>query len=404
VSTALISPRVLELLRFTETHQRHSEALARATGEHFNIFQILRVGHLEVTTHSPILAELLNPKGKHGQGAAFLRLFLARFDVHGFDAESETATMKMEYYTGPVTEKSGGRIDIVVKDGKGSIISIENKIYAGDQENQMTRYRDFDPKANLFYLTLDGRKPSNLTENELNRIQCKCISYAEDILAWLKECRKDAACLPNVREIISQYIHLIEELTNQSTTILMNKELIEEIIKAPESLRAFYTLRDAEAAVQTELIARLDAKLDDLARISGLDREDPPLRDLHIKDNGFFFTTLGLSHRNLQIGFAFDAGNYSDFCFGFAKIDDKQPCPDAENLLSAFTKAFRYEKPTNWWPAWTHWEDPYRYWRQEAFEAIRSGRFAEDLKTKLEILAKIARQICPDDVTNQTIL
>src|SRR5208283_235963 len=93
MANASISPRVLELLRFTESHNRHTEALARATGEHFNIFHILRVGHLEVTTHSPILGELLNPKGKHGQGAAFLRLFLAQFDIHGFDPESEKAKM-----------------------------------------------------------------------------------------------------------------------------------------------------------------------------------------------------------------------------------------------------------------------------------------------------------------------
>ena len=61
-----LSPRSLELLRFTATQLRHADALNQATGEHFNIFQILRIGHLEVKTHSPILAELLNPKGRHG--------------------------------------------------------------------------------------------------------------------------------------------------------------------------------------------------------------------------------------------------------------------------------------------------------------------------------------------------
>ena len=53
MSTASNTPRVMELLRFVETQQRHTDALAKATGERFNIFQIMRVGHLEVTTHSP---------------------------------------------------------------------------------------------------------------------------------------------------------------------------------------------------------------------------------------------------------------------------------------------------------------------------------------------------------------
>jgi len=214
-TTASIRPRVLELLRFTESHNRHTEALARATGEQFNIFQTLRIGHREVTTHSPILAELLNPKGNHGQGAVFLRLFLAQFKVSGFDADS--ATVKQEYPIGPKTQESGGRIDIVVKDGKQATILIENKIYADDKEKQMTRYREFDRNAHLFYLTLRGGEPSNLSKDEVDRIQCKYISYAVDILAWLKDCRKESACLPNVRETLTQYIHLIEELTEQRT-------------------------------------------------------------------------------------------------------------------------------------------------------------------------------------------
>jgi hypothetical protein len=393
---ATISPRVLELLRFTETHQRHTEALAKATGEHFNIFQILGIGRLEVATHSPMLAEFLNPKGHHGQGAAFLRLFIEQFDIHNFEAESDTATMKLEYHVGPVTEKSGGRIDIVVKDGKGGIILIENKIGAGDQDNQMKRYREFDPKAHLFYLTLDGREPSNLSEDELNQIQCRCISYAGEILGWLKECRKTAVCLPNVRETVSQYIHLIEELTNQSTTILMNEELIQEIVKSPESLRAFYTLRGAESAVQTELITRLDAKLDDLAKAIGVQREGP-LRDLHIKYAGFYFKTPSLEKNNLQIGCTFDKGYYGDFCFGFAKQDHTKGCPIEAQILSAFKESFpsQSQAPTAHWPAWAYWDEPYKYWRQEAFEAIRNGKFAEDLKAKIETLAKIARQVCP---------
>jgi len=152
MSANSLDPRALELLRFAETQERHADALARATGEHFNIFQILRVGHLEVRTHSPILGELLNPKGRHGQGAVFLRLFLERFEVREFDAE--TATVNLEYHVGQITDKSGGRIDIVVRDSKGATIFIENKIYAGDQEDQMMRYSAANPQAELFYLGL----------------------------------------------------------------------------------------------------------------------------------------------------------------------------------------------------------------------------------------------------------
>ncbi len=397
------SPHVSELLTFTEVQQRHTDALARATGEHFNIFQILGIGHLEVKTHSPILGELLNPKGHHGQGAAFLRLFLSKFKITDFDAKSEMATIELEYYVGLVTEKSGGRIDIVVKDGKGSTIEIENKIYAKDQENQMARYSNSNPKAHLFYLTLDGRKPSNHSSATLIDIKYKCISYAEDILAWLNECRKEAACLPVVRETISQYIHLIKELTNQSTTTRMNTELIKAIVDSKDSLAAFFTLCGEFEPVRAALIARLDAQLDEIAIVTGLKRDalSPKLR---IEDPGFYFTTPGLVKCNLRIACIFENGNYSNFLFGFAKIDHQQECPVEAQLLSAFREQFpqfRSDEPNAYWPASAYWEDPYRDWRNEAFEAIRSDQFAKNLKAKLEKLAKIASQLCPDQATIQ---
>ena len=332
-----------------------------------------------------------------------MRLFLSEFKITDFDAKSETATMELEYYGGQTTENSGGRIDIVVKDSKGSTICIENKIYASDQKKQMERYRGLYPKARLFYLTLYGHKPSNLSEDELSRIGCERISYDKDILAWLNECRKEAACLPVVRETISQYIHLIKELTNQSTSTRMNTELIDEIIKTNDSLAAFFTLCGEFDPVRAKLIALLDAQLDEIASITGLKR-DGLLKELHRPNAGFYFTTPGLVKCNLQIGCGFDNGNYSNFYFGFAKSKHEQECPIKEQLLSAFREQFpefRPDQPNDYWPASAYWQDPYRVWTNEAFEAIRSGQFAKNLKAKLEKMAKIARRFCPDEAITQ---
>ena len=393
--------RIKELLRFTQTQQLHTEALARATGEHFNVFDILGIGHYEVKTHSPMLGELLNPKGRHGQGDIFLRLFrelvLDNFGVTDFDAESKTAKLDLEYPIGPVTEDSGGRIDIVVQDGKGSAIFIENKIYAEDQPNQLKRYRKHDPKAHLFYLTLRGENPSGLSDAELKDIKCKCISYGCHIRDWLNACRKEAVCLPPVRETISQYIHLIEKLTNQTTTITMNKELITELTKDEASLAAFFTLRDAENAVQNELIARLDTQLDDLAKVFGLKRQGQ-LQRLSQKHDGFYFTTPGLDKSNLQIGFAFDKAGYRDFFFGFRSQKTELESNVSKNIHSAFKEQFKADKldePNLTWPA-SAWWSVRQNWNPETFEAIRSGQFATELKAKLEKLAGIARCVCAD--------
>ncbi len=402
--------RVLELLRFTKSHQRHTEALARATAEHFNVFNILGIGHYEVKTHSPMLGELLNPKGCHSQGCLFLRLFLSSFSestgkdasfaqkIRDFNAD-DTATLEMEVYIGQIDPgyTKGGKIDIVLTDKKKNHIFVENKIYAVDQENQMLRYHRHDPNAALLYLTLDGKPPSPTSLGEAN-FSVYSISYQEHILRWLEKCRKEAATLPIVRETITQYIRLIEKLTNQSTTLAMNKELINEILNDKENLAAFFKLRDAQIAVQTELIYRLDKQLDEIAETLELNREGQ-LQSLNQKDNGFYFSTPGLDKCNLQIGFAFDKAGYQDFFFGFWH---KQPrrnedIPAAGKLYSEFKEKFsNLDKPNDYWPASAWWDGQHYTSSDEFFEAIRSGKFADELKLKLEELAKIARKVCPD--------
>jgi hypothetical protein len=391
------SHHILELLSFTKAHNHYRDALNRATGEHFNIFKILGIGRYEVKTHSPILGELLNPEGRHGQGVVFLRLFLDHFGITDFDAES--AKLDLEFPIGPVTPESGGRIDILIKDGKGKMILIENKIDAVDQPNQMKRYYNFARKNTsqfyLFYLTLDGHEPSDLSEDDLDRIKCKRITYNGEILTWLNDCRKESACLPNVRETINQYIHLIEELTN----INMDKEIINKITESKESLHAFHTLYDALWLVRAELITRLDGYLNSLATKHKLERVDSklgkagPLSNLQEKDAQFCFTTKGLRQHDLLISFGFDKGNFADLYFGFryGKATDDHRCPVEKKLLDAFTGKFPDEdQPTPYFPASAWWK---KYQRcDDIFEAICSGDFEKDLDEKLGRLTEIANQ------------
>ena len=58
----------------------------------------------------------------------------------------------------------GGRIDIVIK-LKETVIVIENKIYAPDQDNQLIRYKNEYPFSKLYYLTLDGHFPHDKSIN-----------------------------------------------------------------------------------------------------------------------------------------------------------------------------------------------------------------------------------------------
>jgi hypothetical protein len=385
----------LQLLRHAAAHRQHKVAIERATGEHYNVFKILGIGHYEVRTHSPMLGDLLDPKGTHCQGDAFLRLFVKRMSITAFDTTS--ARLALEYSIGDVTEESGGRIDIVILDEQGHAIFIENKIHAADQEKQLQRYRQSNAQAELFYLTPMGDLPTGFDEQKLKDVRVTCISYATDIRDWLVSCQKEAASLPHVRETISQYLYLIRELTGQSTTKTMNEELIRRITSDSESLASYFTLTSELDNVRAALVAKLDGQLDEIAQVAGLIR-DGRIKDLHAKESGIYFKTNSLAKHNLRIGFCFDCGGFKDLDFGFVKNQKDMPCEFTDKLLATFRQRFPNfsSKKSDLWPAWADFEDPYGYWGDEAFLAIESGALAASMQDKLVKMAAIAKQVYPD--------
>lgn len=229
---------------------------AKRTGEKFNIFSILGVESKETSTHSAFLVELLNPKGSHphGRGGLFLHLFLEMLKERFPNASIpsfvvKNATVAKEWHLGKINKEytEGGRADIVIN-GQNGTVCIENKIYAGDQENQLIRYHNFyGENGMLLYLTLFGNDPSEdsikIKEGEPLKKgkDYFIISYETDILTWLEKCQE---AVKNSYEIepdkqegqilyegIGQYIRLIKKLTRQSMNDNQKEEFFEIITK-----------------------------------------------------------------------------------------------------------------------------------------------------------------------------
>ena len=223
-------------------------------GENFNLFSILSIERYELK-HSALIANLLDPKGSHGCGDAFLRAFfeIALKDAYPFE-ECTLPHSYTEHYTGPIAGDTGGRIDILVKSSQYGLI-IENKIYAGDQDRQLTRYDNYGKttfgagRYLLVYLTLFGSEASegSTAKGSDKEVDYLCLSYAEDILRWLEQCARLAYDKPLVRESLNQYIRTIKQLTYQD----MNQENIEKIIDLavdhPEVVATLSSNRDAIA-------------------------------------------------------------------------------------------------------------------------------------------------------------
>ena len=219
--------KISSLLNEVNTLSNHQKEIEKIKGETFNIFSILGVESKENKTHSNFIAELLNPNGSHLQGSVFLDLFLKTIEYKEILNFSNTSVIK-EYHIGAKTNSVGGRIDILITD-TSNYISIENKIYAGDQENQLIRYCNFRKEQNkVYYLTLFGEEASDLSIKDSSLLTTKegnklkdgedyhTISYSYDILNWLNLCYEKSVNIPQLRESIKQYILLIQKLTNQN--------------------------------------------------------------------------------------------------------------------------------------------------------------------------------------------
>jgi len=252
--------------------------LAEYTGENYNIFNVLGVYQDELS-HSAIIGDLLNAKGKHGQKDTFLRLFLK--ELPSFENNSsqfkviktfKTANSRVfiEKHIGKVNYENGegGRIDILINDGKNNII-IENKVWAGDQYLQLVRYNNQDKNAPILYLTLEGKEPKTSSRDNLKLGETFiCISYKDTIKKWLENCIKEMTNKPIIRESLNQYLVLVKQLTNQSTNNKMKEEIINLLIKSPENLKAAKAISDnyqnALKKINLKLINRLFLFLNEL--------------------------------------------------------------------------------------------------------------------------------------------
>lgn len=253
-------------------------------GEEFNIFTTLGLYANEVRLHSALLAELLNPKGSHGMGDIMIKAFLKEIGVNpNFLDSTKINPYIKERHIGHITDTTGGRIDIILEDGHHAII-IENKIFAGDQENQLVRYNNYGKKFKsnnyvLLYLTLNGHKASEYSTSNL-KLDYKCISYESDILKWLDSCVKLAYNKPLLRETLIQYINLLKQLTGKNMdnqtksemlSIMLEKENIDPVFSIIDLQRDFFKEIRTKfinnlvyyAAEEYKLSARIDPNLID---------------------------------------------------------------------------------------------------------------------------------------------
>ena len=162
-----------------------------------------------------MLADLLNPRGTHGQGSLFLATFLQHCQQKYPTFPRPTTAVASAFWTVGGLTTPQGNLDLVVAASECQVLLvIENKIGAREQPDQLYRYSQWLQRQSLYppegkallYLTPRGWKARTARGSAYS-----CLSYHEDIVSWLCTTLREIGS-PRVREMLVQYLDVITTL------------------------------------------------------------------------------------------------------------------------------------------------------------------------------------------------
>ena len=395
--------KVLELR--SKDEKRNRKSLIK--GDLFNIFGIIGKSSDEVNIHSKFLAMLLNPKGEHGCGDTFLRSFCKKASINIGHYDLDNAKVFAEYSIGPIRKNGteGGRIDILIRFGKEYAIIIENKIYAGDQDNQLLRYRNYAEETKyddykILYLTPDGDSPEekstdvdfeNVSEDEIYWSE---ISYENEIKGflqnWLNSTKKENKTW--IYPIIEQYIKLIDEITDQNsddeTEDIFNLLLKKDNLQLVENMND-----DVIFSAKKSIFDKFCEQLKVLAKT------DYKLTTTKDEYKGHLFRRHMIKSRwkYYRLTFELDFNSY-DCKFGITLLDDidgrKRP-----RIGKELRKLQDYKNEHFWWMIWDYLEGDYANWSAEVFVKAKDKPkelldiIDEKLKQYVPVLDELAKNL-----------
>lgn len=251
-----------------DVYTKHEQL--KESGAYFNIFTALNI-QWDERKHSCFIAELLNPRGSHGQGGLFLQSFIESHEILKSKIDYDpkySVRVETEKNIGTIPENfsKGGYIDIYIEIN-GKCIIIENKVNAGDQPKQLYRYHSYNKDAIILYLTKYGDEPSEESTNEQLEKDKEyfCISYQDHINKWIEICMKKVESNHKIRESLNNYKSAVDEITFGGS---MNNDIVSQIVKSKESIEAAFLINKSivSCSIQEVLIKKLTEQLQQKAK------------------------------------------------------------------------------------------------------------------------------------------
>ena len=163
--SSAVSQTLLEAVSYKLGAVREAKRMfAEQLAPEFSFFSYFRSDELAL---SACIAGLLDPNGAHGQGSVFLQAFFAHMvDKKDLLFDFKSCEVRTEHQA-----NDQRRIDIVLR-FDDAIVGIENKPWAGDQNQQLSDYANYleekavGKKWLLIYLCDRDPSPNSLPPDQ----------------------------------------------------------------------------------------------------------------------------------------------------------------------------------------------------------------------------------------------
>lgn len=220
----------------------------------FNIFKVLGVQTKEVII-CRFIGALLDPKGSHNMGTIALEYFFKKVLNENAPDNLEKARVELEEVI-----DGDRRVDIVIHIGN-NVFPIEVKVWAGDQDAQLSDYYAYYKKnqliKNIYYLTPYGWSPSKASIKKLNGDVVKCISFETHINLWLDSIMSNNCIDESVKSIIQQFKEIIFDMSaknEQIKSIMSVLNLDTEDFQINDSLKAAVAILNSKDDLVKKII------------------------------------------------------------------------------------------------------------------------------------------------------
>lgn len=172
----------------------------------FNLFDILKITKTEIR-HSNMLSWLLNPNENHGLNDSVIRGFI-QYVATTFPEDTDVFdTLLMDCHDFSI-QREWHSIDILaVSSNEKFVLCIENKIFSGEHDNQLARYRkiieDAYPDYEKMYIFLSPEG------TEASEPDYWCSMSYQDVLSIIDNAKKKVKLLPDVELLINNYVEAV---------------------------------------------------------------------------------------------------------------------------------------------------------------------------------------------------